>query len=50
MDFGAYPLYLNIPSELNASVSLPLEIIYSKYRLLIIAIGILIAFFLYFNF
>ena len=33
--FGAYPLYLNIPSELNASVSLPLEIIYSKYRLLI---------------
>ncbi|MDC3096331.1 branched-chain amino acid ABC transporter permease [Alphaproteobacteria bacterium] len=45
--FGAYPLYLNIPSELNASVSLPLEIIYSKYRLLIIAIGILIAFFLY---
>ena len=45
--FGAYPLYLNIPAELNASVSLPLEIIYSKYRLLIIAIGILIAFFLY---
>ena len=45
--FGAYPLYLNIPSEFNASVSLPLEIIYSKYRLLIIAIGILIAFFLY---
>ncbi len=45
--FGAYPLYLNIPTELNASVSLPLEIIYSKYRLLIIAIGILLAFFLY---
>ena len=28
--FGAYPLYLNIPAELNASVYLPLEIIYSK--------------------
>ena len=26
--FGAYPLYLNIPSELNASVYLPLEIIF----------------------
>ena len=46
--FGAYPLYLNIPNELSSSFSLPLGIMYSKYRMMIIFIGIIIAIILYF--
>lgn len=46
--FGAYPLYLNIPSQLNSTLNLPFDIIYSKYRLLIIFIGMVIALILYF--
>ena len=46
--FGAYPLYLNIPHELSSSFALPLGIMYSKYRMMIIFIGIIIAIILYF--
>ena len=46
--FGAFPLYLNIPSVLDGSILLPFNIIYSKYRMFIILIGILIALGLYF--
>ncbi|MDC0457371.1 branched-chain amino acid ABC transporter permease [Alphaproteobacteria bacterium] len=45
--FGAFPLYLNIPNILNGSIPLLFEIIYSKYRLFIILIGLLIAMGLY---
>ncbi|MDC1356920.1 branched-chain amino acid ABC transporter permease [Pseudomonadota bacterium] len=45
--FGAFPLYLNIPNILNGSIPLVFEIIYSKYRLFIILIGLLIAIGLY---
>ena len=45
--FGAFPLYLNIPSSLNGSIVLPFNIIYSKYRMFIILIGIIIAIGLY---
>ena len=46
--FGAFPLYLNIPSVLDGSILLPFNIIYSKYRMFIILIGILVALGLYF--
>ena len=46
--FGAFPLYLNIPNSLGGSVLLPFEIIYSKYRMFIILVGISIAIGLYF--
>ena len=46
--FGAYPLYLDIPNELNSSFSLPLGIMYSKYRMMIILVGIITAIILYF--
>ena len=46
--FGAFPLYLTIPESLNGTVSLFNEIIYSKYRLFIIFMGLLIAVGLYF--
>ena len=45
--FGAFPLYLNIPSSLDGSIVLPFNIIYSKYRMFIILTGILIAIGLY---
>ena len=45
--FGAFPLYLNIPTTLNGSIPLIFDIIYSKYRLFIIFVGLLIAFCLY---
>ena len=41
--FGAFPLYLDVPPILSGTVDLPLGIIYSKYRLAIIAVGIIIA-------
>ena len=46
--FGAFPLYLTIPESLNGTVPLFNEIIYSKYRLFIILMGLLIAVGLYF--
>ena len=46
--FGAFPLYLNIPSVLDGSILLPFNIIYSKYRMFIILVGILVALGLYF--
>ena len=46
--FGAYPLYLDIPNELNSSFTFPFGIIYSKYRMMIILVGIIIAIVLYF--
>jgi len=45
--FGAFPLYLNIPSSLDGSIVLPFNIIYSKYRMFIILTGIVIAIGLY---
>jgi branched-chain amino acid transport system permease protein len=45
--FGSFPIYLNIPDILSGSIELPLGIAYSKYRLFIIAVGILIGVGLY---
>lgn len=42
--FGSFPLFLDIPSALSGPVMLPGSIQYPAYRLLIIAIGLLIAF------
>lgn len=41
--FGPFPLYLDVPPSLSGTVSLPFGIAYSKYRLAIIAAGLLIA-------
>ncbi len=41
--FGPFPLYLDVPDALSGTVSLPFGIAYSKYRLAIIAAGLLIA-------
>lgn len=43
MIFGSSPLFLSIPQELRGSVNLPFDISYSKYRLAIIGMGILVA-------
>ena len=45
--FGAFPLFLDIPKFLQGNVFLPGEIIYSKYRLIIIIIGLCVAIGLY---
>lgn len=45
--FGAFPLFLDVPEILSGTVTLPLGIVYSKYRLSIIFVGILIALGLY---
>ncbi|WP_299503171.1 branched-chain amino acid ABC transporter permease [uncultured Roseobacter sp.] len=42
--FGSFPLFLDIPTALSGPVMLPGGIQYPAYRLLIIAIGLLIAF------
>lgn len=42
--FGSFPLFLDIPAALSGPVMLPGGIQYPAYRLLIIAIGLLIAF------
>lgn len=47
MVFGSFPLYLNIPEILSGPVSLPFGIEYSLFRLVLIAIGLIIAFGLY---
>ena len=46
--FGAFPLFLDIPNILQGNILLPGEIVYSKYRLIIIIIGLFIAVGLYF--
>ena len=43
--FGAFPLYLDVPKILNGSIG---GIYYSKYRLFIIFVGLIIATFLFF--
>ena len=45
--FGAFPLFLDIPKFLQGNILLPGEIIYSKYRLIIIIIGLCVAIGLY---
>jgi branched-chain amino acid transport system permease protein len=45
--FGAFPLFLNIPETLNGTISIFDGIIYSRYRLFIILMGLLIALGLY---
>ena len=46
--FGAFPLFLDIPNILQGNILLPGEIVYSKYRLIIIIIGLFTALGLYF--
>ena len=46
--FGAFPLFLDIPNLLQGNILLPGEIVYSKYRLIIIIIGLFVAVGLYF--
>ncbi len=46
--FGAFPLFLDIPNILQGNILLPGKIVYSKYRLIIIIIGLFIAAGLYF--
>lgn len=41
--FGSFPLYLDIPNFLSGTLTLPGGILYSKYRLTIIIIGLLVA-------
>ncbi len=45
--FGSFPLYLDIPSTLNGSTTLPGGIEYPKYRLALICIGIGVGLFLW---
>ena len=45
--FGAYPLYLDVPEFLSGSIQIMGEIYYSKYRLFIILVGLLLALFLF---
>lgn len=46
--FGAFPLFLDVPDILSGTLTLPMGIVYSKYRLAIILIGVLIAIGLFF--
>ena len=46
--FGAFPLYLDVPKILNGSIEIFDGIYYSKYRLFIIFVGLIIATFLFF--
>ncbi|APE45707.1 branched-chain amino acid ABC transporter permease (plasmid) [Sulfitobacter alexandrii] len=41
--FGSFPLYLDTPAFLSGTVTLPGGILYSKYRLAIILIGLVVA-------
>ena len=45
--FGAYPLYLDVPEFLSGSVQIIGGIYYSKYRLFIIVVGLLLSVFLF---
>jgi len=46
--FGSFPLYLDVPEALSGSLVLPGDIVYSRYRLLIIGIGLFVGIGLYF--
>ncbi|MGB1239377.1 MAG: branched-chain amino acid ABC transporter permease [Pseudomonadales bacterium] len=46
--FGAFPLYLNVPEVLAAPITLFEGFAYSRYRLFIIAVGIVLALGLYY--
>jgi branched-chain amino acid transport system permease protein len=46
--FGAFPLFLDVPEILSGTLTLPFDIVYSKYRLAIIFVGIAIAVGLFF--
>ncbi|TCD11860.1 branched-chain amino acid ABC transporter permease [Oricola cellulosilytica] len=41
--FGSFPLYLNIPPYLSGPITLPGDIQYPLYRLVIIGVGLLVA-------
>lgn len=41
--FGSFPLFLEIPDYLSGPVSLPFGIEYPQYRLVIIAVGLIVA-------
>ena len=45
--FGPFPLYLDVPSIFSGSITLMDGILYSKYRLFIIAVGLIVAVFLF---
>lgn len=45
--FGSFPIYLDIPDVLRGTVTLPFDIVYSKYRLFIIFVGMALAAALY---
>jgi len=45
--FGSFPLYLDIPTALKGTLLLPGGIAYSRYRLLIILIGLIVGLGLY---
>lgn len=46
--FGPFPMYLDVPESLNGSVSIFGFLIYPKYRLFIILIGLILALALFF--
>ena len=46
--FGAFPLFLDVPAALAGSVELPGGILYSRYRLALIGIGLAVALALWF--
>ena len=46
--FGAYPLYLDVPEILSGTIQIIGGIYYSKYRLFIIMVGLLLCIFLFF--
>lgn len=45
--FGSFPLFLDIPSHLSGPISLPGGVEYPLYRLVLIAVGLMMAFALY---
>lgn len=46
--FGPFPMYLDVPESLNGSISIFGFLVYSKYRLFIIMIGLVLALTLFF--
>ncbi len=46
--FGPFPMYLDVPESLNGSVSILGFLVYSKYRLFIIIVGLVLALALFF--
>ena len=41
--FGSFPLYLSVPEALSGSVALPGGIVYPRYRLFLIGVGLAVA-------